>query len=116
MLRENSFTFEDYLEQFDKINKMGNINDIIAMIPGLSNKLGGQIKAIDENQLKRNKAIIQSMTIKERRNPNILNGSRKKRIANGSGTSIQEVNALIKQFEQTKDMMKQFGKNKKMKF
>ena len=116
MLRENSFTFEDYLEQFDKINKMGNINDIIAMIPGLSNKLGGQIKAIDENQLKRNKAIIQSMTIKERRNPNILNGSRKKRIANGSGTSIQEVNALIKQFEQTKDMMKQFGKNKKIKF
>ena len=116
MLRENSFTFEDYLEQFDKINKMGNINDIIAMIPGLSNKLGGQIKAIDENQLKRNKAIIQSMTIKERRNPNLLNGSRKKRIANGSGTSIQEVNALIKQFEQTKDMMKQFGKNKKIKF
>ena len=116
MLRENSFTFEDYLEQFDKINKMDNINDIIAMIPGLSNKLGGQIKAIDENQLKRNKAIIQSMTIKERRNPNLLNGSRKKRIANGSGTSIQEVNALIKQFEQTKDMMKQFGKNKKIKF
>ena len=116
MMRENSFTFEDYLEQFDKINKMGNINDLIAMIPGLSNKLGGQIKALDENQLKRNKAIIQSMTIKERRNPSILNGSRKKRIALGSGTSIQEVNSLIKQFEQTKQMMKQFGKNKKMRF
>jgi len=95
---------------------MGNINDLIAMIPGLSGKLGGQIKQIDENQLKRNKAIIQSMTVKERRNPALLNGSRKKRIALGSGTSIQEVNALIKQFEQTKSMMKQFGKNKKFKF
>ncbi len=116
MLRENSFTFEDYLVQFDKINKMGNINDLIAMIPGLSGKLGGQIKQIDENQLKRNKAIIQSMTVKERRNPALLNGSRKKRIALGSGTSIQEVNALIKQYEQTKSMMKQFGKNKKFKF
>ena len=116
MLRENTFTFEDYLDQFDKINKMGNINDIIAMIPGLSGKLGGQLQPIDENQLKRNKAIIQSMTIKERRNPSLLNGSRKRRIANGSGTTIQEVNALIKQFDQTKEMMKKFGKSKKFKF
>lgn len=115
-LRQNSFTLEDFLEQFEKINKMGNINDIIAMVPGLSGKLGG-IKQVDEKVIAKNKAIIQSMTVKERRNPDIINGSRKKRIAKGSGTSIQEVNAILKQFEQTKTMMKQFsGKKGKGRF
>ena len=116
-IRQNSFTLEDFLEQFEKINKMGNINDLIAMIPGLSSKLGG-IKQVDEKAIGKNKAIIQSMTVAERRHPEMINGSRKKRIANGSGTSIQDVNTLLKQFDQTKQMMKQFNgkKGKRFKF
>lgn len=110
-LRQNSFTLEDFLEQFEKINKMGNINDIIAMVPGLSKKMGG-MKQIDEKVIYKNRAIIQSMTVKERRHPEIINGSRKKRIANGSGTTIQEVNALLKQYDQTKTMMRQFSNKK----
>lgn len=109
--RQNSFTLDDFLQQFEKINKLGNINDLIAMVPGLSSKLGG-IKQVDEKAIARNKAIIQSMTMKERVHPEIINGSRKKRIANGSGTTIQDVNALLKQFEQTKTMMKQFNNKK----
>ena len=108
--RENSFTFEDYLAQMENLKKMGNINDLIAMIPGLSSKLNGV--QIDEKQLLHNKAIIQSMTIKERRNPDLIKASQKKRIANGSGTTIQQVNQLLKQFEQSKEMLKQL-KNKK---
>lgn len=103
-LRESSFTFEDYLSQMEKINKMGNINDLINMIPGFSNKMKGV--SVDEKELERNKAIIQSMTIKERRNPDLIKGSQKKRIADGSGTQIQDVNRLLKQFEQSKLMMK----------
>ncbi len=110
--RESSFTFEDYLDQMDKVNKMGNINDIIGMIPGLGAKLKGT--SVDERDLAKNKAIIQSMTKQERRNPDIIKGSQKKRIAQGSGTQIQDVNRLIKQFEQSKLMMKQM-KNGKMK-
>ena len=108
--RENSFTFEDYLDQLERLKKMGNINDLIAMIPGLSGKLKGA--QVDENVLKKNKAIIQSMTKKERLNPDIIKGSQRKRIALGSGTTITDVNQLIKQFEQSKEMMKQM-KNKK---
>lgn len=103
--RENSFTFEDYLMQMEKLNKMGNINDLISMIPGMSSKLKGV--NIDEKQLAVNKAIIQSMTKEERLNPDIIKASRRKRIAEGSGTSIQQVNILLKQFEQSKEMMKQ---------
>ena len=103
-LRESSFTFEDYLSQMEKINKMGNINDLINMIPGFSNKMKGM--NVDEKELERNKAIIQSMTVKERRNPDLIKGSQKKRIADGSGTQIQDVNRLLKQFEQSKLMMK----------
>ncbi len=102
--RESSFTFEDYLDQMDKINKMGNINDLIGMIPGLNKKMAGT--QINEKDLEKNKAIIQSMTPKERRNPDLIKGSQKKRIADGSGTQIQDVNRLIKQFEQSKLMMK----------
>ncbi len=108
--RENSFTFDDYLVQLESIKKMGNIKDILGMIPGI----GGKIKNldIDENQMMVNKAIIQSMTPKERRNPDIIKASRRQRIANGSGTSIQQVNQLLKSFEQSKEMMKQLKNGK----
>ena len=109
--RENSFTFEDYLAQMDKMKKMGNINDILAMIPGAANKLKGV--TVDEKELEKNKAIIQSMTPKERRNPDIIKASQRKRIAMGSGTQIQDVNRLLKQFEQSKEMMKQFANKKR---
>lgn len=114
--RENSFTFEDYLSQMEKLNKMGNINDIISMIPGMSGKLKGM--TVDERELLKNKAIIQSMTAKERRNPDLIKASQKKRIALGSGTQIQDVNRLIRQFEQSKVMMKQVknGNMRKFKF
>ena len=112
--RENSFTFDDYLAQLESIKKMGNLKDLIAMIPGL----GGKVKNldIDERQLQVNKAIIQSMTPQERRNPDIIKASRRQRIAKGSGTSIQQVNQLLKQFEQSKELMKQMksGKFRKM--
>lgn len=107
-LRENSFTFEDYLVQMEHLHKMGDIGDLLNMIPGASN-LKINKNAIDEKQLDRNKAIIYSMTKKERQNPEIINGSRRKRIAEGSGTSIQEVNALLKNFASAKDMMKKFN-------
>lgn len=108
--RENNFTFEDYLAQMENLKKMGNINDIISMIPGL----GAQMKniQIDEKQLLHNKAIVQSMTIKERRNPDLIKASQKKRIAKGSGTTIQDVNLLLKQFEQSKEMLKQLKSKK----
>jgi len=108
-MRENAFTLEDFLVQFDQVKKMGNLDDIMAQLGGMT---GGKMKSLgklDESQMTRNKAIIQSMTVKERRNPEILKASRKQRIAQGSGTSIQEINALLKQFEQSKLMMKQFG-------
>ena len=110
-IRENSFTFEDYLEQFDQMKKLDNISDILNMIPG-AGKFKFNANMIDEKQIARNKAIIQSMTPYERRNPDVIKGSQKKRIAAGSGTSIQEVNALIKQFYQSKELMKQMSSGK----
>jgi signal recognition particle subunit SRP54 len=116
-MRQNSFTLEDFLAQMSQIKKMGPIKDILGMIPGM-----GQMKIpdeeIDEKSMGHVEAIIQSMTREERRNPAILNGSRKKRIAAGSGRSIQEVNRLLKQFEEMRKMMKSFTgmpgkKNKK---
>lgn len=109
--RQNSFNFEDYLVQMENLKKMGNMKDLLAMIPGLGSKLKS-MPDIDENVLKKNKAIIQSMTVKERRNPEILKASHKKRIAQGSGTGIQDVNALLNQMEQSKELLKQM-KNKK---
>lgn len=108
--RENSFTFDDYLSQMDNLKKMGGLKDIMAMLP---NSISGKFKGvdIDENQLKKNKAIIQSMTPYERQNPAVIKASRKKRIADGSGNTIQDVNILLRQFEQSKEMIKQF-KNK----
>ena len=107
--KENAFTFDDYLKQFDQLKKMGNISDILAMIPG-ANKLKIPQDSVNDQQLAKNKAIIQSMTKKERTNPDIINGARRKRIAQGSGTTIQDVNILLKQFYQTKDFIKQYGK------
>ncbi|MBQ2712118.1 MAG: signal recognition particle protein, partial [Clostridia bacterium] len=102
--KEANFTFDDYLEQFENMKNLGSMQDIMAMIPGMSGRL--KDVQIDERQIERTKAIIRSMTPEERRNPQVLNGSRRKRIALGSGVTVQEVNALIKQYEQTNQMMK----------
>ena len=100
------------------MNKMGGIKSILSMMPGmgLGNKLKVKEEDIDENKLLSTKAVIQSMTMKERNNPQIINSSRKTRIAEGSGTSVQEVNRVLKQFEQTKQMMKQMKNNKMFRF
>ena len=102
--------------QFEAMKKMGGIRDIIAMLPGMGNKFKINENDIDESKIARTKAIIQSMTMYERENPQAINSSRKNRIAKGSGTSVQEVNRLLKQFEQTKTMMKQMKNNKMFKF
>lgn len=111
-LRERGFTLDDYLSQMESMKKMGSMNDIINMIPGLAGKIKGNT-AVDEKQMARNKAIIQSMTKRERLNPDIIKASQRKRIALGSGTSIQEVNQLLKQFEMAKQMMKNMQGGKK---
>ena len=104
-------TLEDFLSQMQQMKKMGGLQSMLSMLPGAS-KL--QDVEIDENALKKPEAIIRSMTPRERRNPGILNASRRKRIAAGSGTTVQDVNALIRQFEQAKDMMKKMMGNKMM--
>lgn len=114
-LKDASFDLNDFMQQFEQIGKMGNLNDLVGMIPGAS-KLNLADKQIDESVINRNKAIISSMTKKERSNPKLLDYSRRKRIAAGSGTTVQDVNRLIKQYEQTRDMMKRFGKSKRLPF
>lgn len=104
-LREASFTLDDFLVQFESMKKMGNLTDLISMIPGMSGMKISE-KDIDESRIERFKAIIRSMTPQEREKPDIIKSSRRKRIADGSGTTIQDVNQLLKQFEQTKEMMK----------
>ena len=103
-IRKNKFDFDDFLKQIQQIKKMGNIKDLAAMIPGV----GKAIKDIDidNNAFKGIEAIIYSMTPYERQNPEIINASRRQRIAKGSGTSLQEVNRLLKQFEETRKMMR----------
>ena len=103
-IMKNKFDFNDFLGQINQIKKMGNLKDLAAMIPGVGKAL--KDVDIDDNAFKGIEAIIQSMTPKERSNPEILNTSRRQRIAKGSGTNIQEVNRLIKQFDQTRKMMK----------
>ena len=107
-IRKNQFDFEDFKTQLQQIKKMGNLKDLMGMIPGV----GKQIKDIDINDdaFKGIEALINSMTVEERRNPDIINPSRKQRIAKGSGKDIAELNAFIKQFEQMKDMMKMMNK------
>lgn len=104
-LRESSFTLDDFLVQFENMKKMGNINDLIGMMPGMS---GMKIsdKDIDEARIEKFKAIIRSMTKQEREHPEIIKSTRRKRIADGSGTTVQDVNQLLKQFDQTKELMK----------
>lgn len=109
-LRKNTFTLTDFLVQFEQIQKMGDINQLAQMIPGVGAKLNGQ--QIDSSKLVKFKAIIQSMTIKERENPDLIKGDRKKRIADGSASTIQDVNALLKQYEQTKLLMKNMNSGK----
>jgi len=106
-IRKNQFDFEDFLTQIQQIKKMGNIKDLMGMIPGM----GKSLKDVDinDNSFKGVEAIIQSMTVIERRNPDLLSPSRKQRIAKGSGKDIAEINAFIKQFDQMKQMMKQMS-------
>lgn len=111
-MKDNSFTLDDYLKQLDSVKKMGGITNIIKLIPGLQRKLNGAMPNISEDEIKKTKAIIQSMTKKERKNPEIVKSNRKKRIANGSGTNIQDVNHLLKQFLASKEMMSKMANGK----
>jgi len=113
-LRTQQFTLDDFLDQLQQLKKMGPISQFLGMLPGMNNKALKDIQ-VDEKQMVYVEAIIQSMTKKERENPSIINSSRKKRIAEGSGTSIQQVNQLLKQFESVKKMMKMFSNPKAMK-
>ena len=108
-LRKASFDFNDFLEQMEQMEKMGGMGDILKMLPGFSGNKQLQNIDIDENAMNMPRAIILSMTPKERANPDIINPSRKKRIANGAGVDISDVNKLLKQFEQSKKMMKQMS-------
>ncbi len=103
-IAKNEFNFNDFLGQIQQIKKMGNLKELASMIPGVGKAL--KDIEIDDNAFKGIEAIISSMTEKERVNPSIINGSRRKRIAAGSGTSLQEVNRLLTQFEQTRKVMK----------
>ncbi|MBQ9099328.1 MAG: signal recognition particle protein [Clostridia bacterium] len=107
-IRESTFTLDDYLQQFEQLRKMGNIESLLGMMPGVNASALKDAK-IDEKQLSRTEAIIKSMTLKEREKPDIIGASRKQRIAKGSGTSVEDVNKLLKQFEQVRKMMKQFA-------
>jgi signal recognition particle subunit SRP54 len=107
-IRKNQFDFEDFKMQLEQIKKMGNLKDLMGMIPGV----GKAIKDVDisDDSFKGIEAMINSMTLEERRNPEIINPSRKKRIAAGSGKDLNELNAFLKQFDQMKDMMKMMNK------
>ena len=109
-MRTASFTFEDFLDQMEQVRKMGPLNDLLKMIPGANKMKGLKDVNIDEKAMGRVEAIIKSMTTKERQTPEVINASRRRRIATGSGTSVQEVNRLLKQFEEMRKMMKQFTK------
>lgn len=120
-MRTMSFTFDDFLEQLGQVRKMGPLDEILKMLPGANKIKGLNNIQIDEKQIAHVEAIIRSMTKEEKANPEIINASRKKRIAKGSGTSVQEVNRLLKQFEEMKKMMKMMttmtkGKKKGFKF
>jgi signal recognition particle subunit SRP54 len=110
-LRKSQFTLEDFLEQLREIKKMGPLSQVMGMLPSM-NRIPHNAQ-VDDNALVRVEAIIQSMTNEERRRPSIINGSRRKRIAMGSGTTVQEVNRLLKQFDEMQRMMKKFSKGGK---
>ena len=114
-LKNQSFTFEDFLDQMQQVKNLGPLEDILAMIPGVNNKMLKNLN-VDEKEFDRVEAIIRSMTPKERIKPEIIDVSRKKRISNGAGVPVTEVNKLLKQFKELKKMMKQFsGMGNKMK-
>lgn len=109
-MKKNQFDFEDYLESMHQMKKMGGIGALLSMMPGMGGNQMRQLEdAVDEKKMARIEAIILSMTVKERQNPDVLNPSRKRRIANGAGVDISEVNRLVKQFEQSRKMMKQMS-------
>jgi signal recognition particle subunit SRP54 len=109
-MRNAEFTFEDFLDQMAQVRKMGPLDELLNMMPGMNKIKGMKDLKIDESALNRVEAIVRSMTTEEKRHPEVINSSRRKRIANGSGTTVQEVNRLIKQFEDMRKMMKQFTK------
>ncbi len=109
-LRKAQFTLEDFLSQLQQLKKMGPLDSLLEMIPGVGKALKGA--TIDPNAMKRIEAMVLSMTPYERQNPNVINGSRRKRIANGSGTTVQDLNRMLKQFAQMKKMLKSVGKMK----
>lgn len=111
-IAKNQFNFNDFLSQIQQIKKMGNIKDLASMIPGVGKAL--KDVDIDDDAFKGVEAIIYSMTPEERENPELINGSRRKRIASGSGTTIQDVNRLLKQFDESKKMMRMLSKGGKM--
>ena len=113
-LRRQEFTLEDFLDQLEQIKKMGPLQDILSMMPGMQNKALKNLQ-VDDRALVRVEAIINSMTRDERRSPQILNGSRRKRIARGSGTSVQDVNRLLNQFDMMRKMMKKMKQGGRMK-
>ena len=110
-IRKDELTLEDFRDQLRTIKKMGPIEQILGMLPGMGNlkQMTEARNQVDDRQLAKVEAIINSMTTKERRNHQLINGSRRKRIAKGSGTSVEEVNKLLKQFVQMKKMLKQIG-------
>jgi signal recognition particle subunit SRP54 len=110
-LRRNEFTLEDFLDQMKQIRRMGPLQNILGMLPGLGGHQLSNMK-VDERELDRVQAIILSMTLEERRRPELIKGSRRLRIAKGSGTSVQQVNQLVKQFDQMRKMMRQLGRGK----
>jgi signal recognition particle subunit SRP54 len=109
-MRNADFTFEDFLDQMAQVRKMGPLDELLNLMPGMNKIKGMKDLKVDEKALNRVEAIVRSMTTEEKRNPEIINSSRRKRIAKGSGTTVQEVNRLIKQFEDMRKMMKQFTK------
>jgi signal recognition particle subunit SRP54 len=108
-MRKAEFTFEDFLDQMEQVKKLGPLDQLLDMLPGANKIKGLKDAQVDERRMARVEAIVKSMTTEEKRNPDLLNASRRKRIAAGSGNSIQEVNRLIKQFEDMQKMMKQFS-------
>jgi signal recognition particle subunit SRP54 len=111
-LRTATFTLEDFIEQLQAVKKMGPLSDLLGMIPGMGQVTKALPAEATEAGLKVTEAIIHSMTREERRNPRVINASRKRRIARGSGTSVQEVNQLLRQFTMMQDMMKQLQSGK----
>ena len=111
-IRGGSLTLEDFLEQMQQVRRMGPMSQVLGMIPGFRNAAKGRDLNLDDRQIDRVEAIIKSMTLQERRHPEIINGSRRRRIASGSGTSVQEVNQLLAQFKQMRKMMKQMGRGR----